>query len=91
MAAAEEEGRRFQARVDVEGSGRAQVATGVPILDHLLGLLADRSGFDVWLEVAPVRMTVGTRFHWVISSAPATGTNTGTPVSRLTCATAGPS
>jgi imidazoleglycerol-phosphate dehydratase len=53
MAAAEEEGRRFQARVDVEGSGRAQVATGVPILDHLLGLLADRAGFDVWLEVAP--------------------------------------
>jgi imidazoleglycerol-phosphate dehydratase len=53
MAAAEEDGRRFQARVDVEGSGRAQVATGVPILDHLLGLLADRSGFDVWLEVAP--------------------------------------
>ena len=40
MAAAEEDGRRFQARVDVEGSGRAQVATGVPILDHLLGLLA---------------------------------------------------
>src|SRR3954467_5589793 len=53
MAAAEEHGRRFQARVDVEGSGRTQVATGVPILDHLLGLLADRSGFDVWLEVAP--------------------------------------
>ena len=44
MAAAEEDRRRFQARVDVEGSGRAQVATGVPILDHLLGLLADRSG-----------------------------------------------
>jgi imidazoleglycerol-phosphate dehydratase len=52
MAAAEPH-PRFQARVDVEGSGRAQVATGVPILDHLLGLLADRSGFDVWLEVAP--------------------------------------
>src|SRR6185295_8794975 len=49
------------------------------------------NGCDVWLEVAPVRMTVGTRFHWVISSAPATGTNTGTPVSRLTWATAGPS
>jgi imidazoleglycerol-phosphate dehydratase len=52
MAAAEQH-PRFQARVDVDGSGRAQVATGVAILDHLLGLLADRSGFDVWLEVAP--------------------------------------
>jgi imidazoleglycerol-phosphate dehydratase len=47
-----EEGR-LQARVDVRGSGRASVDTGVPVLDHLLGLLASRAGFDLTLEVAP--------------------------------------
>jgi imidazoleglycerol-phosphate dehydratase len=44
---------RVSARVDVHGSGRADVATGVTILDHLLGLLTDRAGFDLRLEVAP--------------------------------------
>ena len=47
-----EEGR-LQARVDVRGSGRSNVDTGVPVLDHLLCLLADRAGFDLTLEVAP--------------------------------------
>ena len=47
-----EEGR-LQARVDVTGSGRANVVTGIPVLDHLLGLLADHAGFDLSLEVAP--------------------------------------
>ena len=47
-----EEGR-LQARVDLNGHGEANVSTGVPILDHLLGLLADRASFDVALEVAP--------------------------------------
>jgi imidazoleglycerol-phosphate dehydratase len=47
-----EEGR-LQARVDIGGSGEANVSTGVPILDHLLVLLADRADFDVSLEVAP--------------------------------------
>ena len=47
-----EEGR-LQARVDVQGSGAANVDTGVPVLDHLLGLLAQHASFDLALEVAP--------------------------------------
>jgi imidazoleglycerol-phosphate dehydratase len=36
-----------------EGAGRANVSTGLPVLDHLLGLLAANGGFDLTLEVAP--------------------------------------
>src|SRR5918911_1246375 len=35
------------------GTGVANVATGVPVLDHLLTLLARHAGFDLALEVAP--------------------------------------
>jgi imidazoleglycerol-phosphate dehydratase len=31
----------------------ARVATGVPVLDHLVGLLAQRGAFDLALEIAP--------------------------------------
>jgi imidazoleglycerol-phosphate dehydratase len=47
-----EEGR-LQARVEVNGAGRANVDTGVPVLDHLLVLLAEHASFDLVLEVAP--------------------------------------
>ena len=47
-----EEGR-LQARVDVRGDGSAAVDTGVPVLDHLLVLLAEHASFDLTLEVAP--------------------------------------
>lgn len=47
-----EEGR-LQARVDVGGTGSANVDTGIPVLDHLLTLLAEHASFDVALEVAP--------------------------------------
>jgi imidazoleglycerol-phosphate dehydratase len=47
-----EEGR-LRARVDVGGSGNATVDTGIPVLDHLLGLLAAHANFDLTLEVAP--------------------------------------
>ena len=40
-------------RIEVAGSGRVNVATGVAVLDHLLGLLTRRAGFDLTLEVAP--------------------------------------
>ena len=40
-------------RVSVGARGAANVATGVPVLDHLLGLLAEHGGFDLALEVAP--------------------------------------
>jgi len=44
---------RTQVRVTVDGSGAANVATGVSVLDHLLGLLAGYASFDLALEVAP--------------------------------------
>ena len=40
-------------RVNVAGEGTASVATGVPVLDHLLTLLAEQGRFDLTLEVAP--------------------------------------
>jgi imidazoleglycerol-phosphate dehydratase len=43
----------LRARVALGGSGRASVATGLPVLDHLLELLAAYAGFDLQLEVAP--------------------------------------
>jgi imidazoleglycerol-phosphate dehydratase len=42
-----------QVRVNVDGSGAANVATGISALDHLLGLLASYASFDLALEVAP--------------------------------------
>jgi imidazoleglycerol-phosphate dehydratase len=42
-----------QVRVTVDGSGAANVATGVSVLDHLLGVLAAYASFDLALEVAP--------------------------------------
>jgi imidazoleglycerol-phosphate dehydratase len=44
---------RTRARVNVHGTGQASVATGLPVFDHLLGLLAEHAGFDLVLEVAP--------------------------------------
>jgi imidazoleglycerol-phosphate dehydratase len=35
------------------GSGSSNVATGLPVLDHLLGLLARAGRFDLALEIAP--------------------------------------
>jgi imidazoleglycerol-phosphate dehydratase len=37
----------------VDGTGVANVATGVPVLDHLLTELARASGFDLTLEIEP--------------------------------------
>jgi imidazoleglycerol-phosphate dehydratase len=44
---------RTGVRVTVFGSGQANVATGLPVLDHLLALLAEKASFDLALEVAP--------------------------------------
>ena len=35
------------------GTGAASVTTGLPVLDHLLGLLAQAGRFDLSLELAP--------------------------------------
>lgn len=48
-----DEAGRVHARLDVAGRGDASVATGVPVLDHLLALLAEYASFDLVLEVAP--------------------------------------
>ena len=48
-----DEAGRLHARIDVGGLGEASVATGVPVLDHLLGLLAQYGSFDLALEIAP--------------------------------------
>jgi imidazoleglycerol-phosphate dehydratase len=54
MAAIEREGEaRTNVRVTVDGTGTATVGTGLPVLDHLLGLLAVHGGFDIVLEVEP--------------------------------------
>ena len=44
---------RASARVNVSGRGETNVATGVPILDHLLTMLAVYASFDLALEVEP--------------------------------------
>ena len=49
---AEPERGTLAARIELGGSGTASVATGLPVLDHLLGLVAGHAGFDLQLEVA---------------------------------------
>jgi imidazoleglycerol-phosphate dehydratase len=44
---------RASARVNVLGRGETNVATGVPVLDHLLASLATYASFDLALEVEP--------------------------------------
>lgn len=55
MAAIEraDEAGRARVRVAYPGSGETSAGTGVPVLDHLLGLLARHAGFDLTLELAP--------------------------------------
>lgn len=45
--------RAVSARIARDGGGTANVATGVPVLDHLLGLLARAGGFELALELPP--------------------------------------
>jgi imidazoleglycerol-phosphate dehydratase len=47
------EAGRARARIASPGSGEASVATGIPVLDHLLALAAQSGRFDLTLEVAP--------------------------------------
>ena len=47
-----EQGRRTRARLHL-GQPGSTVETGIPALDHLLGLAATSGGFGLSLEVAP--------------------------------------
>jgi len=53
MSAIDQGGARTQVRVTVRGTGGANVATGVSVLDRLLALLAEYASFDLALDVAP--------------------------------------
>jgi imidazoleglycerol-phosphate dehydratase len=44
---------RTGVKVALAAEPEANVTTGVPVLDHLIGALARSAGFDVTLEVAP--------------------------------------
>jgi imidazoleglycerol-phosphate dehydratase len=44
---------RVRARVALGGTGEGNVATGLPVLDHLLGLLARYGSLDLTIQVAP--------------------------------------
>jgi imidazoleglycerol-phosphate dehydratase len=53
MSAQPAEPTSLRARVALSEGGRARVATGLPVLDRLLELLAAHASFDLSLEVAP--------------------------------------
>jgi imidazoleglycerol-phosphate dehydratase len=46
-------GTGLRVRAAVADAGRANVATGISVLDHLVSLLASYASFDVQLEVEP--------------------------------------
>jgi imidazoleglycerol-phosphate dehydratase len=48
-------GTRSEARIVLATDGSANVATGLPVLDHLVGELARAGRFRITLEVAPDR------------------------------------
>ena len=40
-------------RVSLDGTGESNVSTGLPVLDHLLGLVARYGSLDIELQLAP--------------------------------------
>jgi imidazoleglycerol-phosphate dehydratase len=44
---------RLRVRATLADEWRASIQTGVPVLDHLLSLIAEYGGFELELEVAP--------------------------------------
>jgi imidazoleglycerol-phosphate dehydratase len=49
------EKEHVRVRVLVDGAGESNVSSGLPVLDHLLGLLAQYGSLDIELQVAPER------------------------------------
>ena len=55
MAAQPTSGERaLRVRLAAAAAGRASVATGLPVLDHLLGVFAEWGRFELELETAPI-------------------------------------
>jgi imidazoleglycerol-phosphate dehydratase len=48
-----QQAERLRVTLNVNGSGRANVDTGFPVLDRLLGLMADYAGFNLVVALAP--------------------------------------
>jgi imidazoleglycerol-phosphate dehydratase len=44
---------KHRVRVSVGSNGEPDVLTGLPVLDHLIGVLAEHAGFGLQLELAP--------------------------------------
>ena len=44
---------RARVRVSLDGTGESNVGSGLPVLDHLLGLLARYAALDLELQLAP--------------------------------------
>jgi imidazoleglycerol-phosphate dehydratase len=53
MDSSEHVEEQLRARLAVGGAGEANIATGLTVLDHLLGLVASYGAFDLELEIAP--------------------------------------
>jgi imidazoleglycerol-phosphate dehydratase len=46
-------GARLRVRAAVSGSPRSSISTGLPVLDHLVGLLSEYASLELSLEVQP--------------------------------------
>lgn len=64
--------QRLRVHASVEGPAQASVDTGLPVLDHLLTLMAEHASLDLALEVAP-----GSPGAEVVSAAQALGETLG--------------
>lgn len=53
MANQPETREHLRVHVSVTGPAQASVSTGLPVLDHLVTLMAEHAGLDLALEVAP--------------------------------------
>lgn len=56
-AQASSDGERLRIRLSSAPAGRANVATGLPVLDYLLGILAEWGRLELELETAPMAGT----------------------------------
>jgi imidazoleglycerol-phosphate dehydratase len=41
---------QIELRLNLDGRGKSEIATGIPFLDHMLELVTRHGGFDLWLK-----------------------------------------